>query len=97
LAERAGWKAVFLGPAVPLEIFLIAIGSEMKGRLSRPVEVLVRGSSQLIPEIEAQLVKDLQQGAGQFPTYGSRRLSQQLRRPSYGYQLNRKRIQRLMR
>jgi transposase InsO family protein len=49
------------------------------------------------PRDEAQVVQDLQAVAGQFPTYGSRRLSQQLRRPPYGYQFNRKRIRRLMR
>jgi transposase InsO family protein len=49
------------------------------------------------PRHEEQLVQDLQQVAGEFPTYGSRRLTQQLRRLPYRYQLNRKRTQRLMR
>jgi transposase InsO family protein len=49
------------------------------------------------PRHEEQLVKDLQQVAGEFPTYGSRRLTQQLRRLPYRYRLNRKRTQRLMR
>ncbi len=40
---------------------------------------------------------DLEQAAGQHPTYGSRRLTHQLRREPYGYQVNRKCIQRLMR
>ncbi len=43
------------------------------------------------------LVADLVQAAGQHPTYGSRRLTQPLRRVPYGYHVNRKRIQRLMR
>ncbi len=43
------------------------------------------------------LVTDLVREAGQHPTYGSRRLTHQLRRGPYGYRVNRKRIQRLMR
>jgi putative transposase len=46
---------------------------------------------------EGQLITDLKQVAGQFPTYGTRRVTQQLRRSPYRYQLNRKRTQRLMR
>jgi putative transposase len=48
--------------------------------------------------IEAeQLVAELEQAAGQYPKYGSRRLTRQLRRAPYHYRVNRKRIQRLMR
>ncbi len=43
------------------------------------------------------LAADLEQEAGRHPTYGSRRLMHQLRRAPYGYVVNRKRIQRLMR
>lgn len=46
---------------------------------------------------ESQLEKDLKDVAGKYPTYGSRRITYQLRRSPYGYALNRKRIQRLMR
>ncbi len=46
---------------------------------------------------ESQLVADLEQEAGRFPLYGSRRLAHQLRRSPYHYRINRKRIQRLMR
>ena len=35
--------------------------------------------------------------AGQFPTYGTRRIAHQLRRPPHRYPVGRKRIQRLMR
>lgn len=44
-----------------------------------------------------QLVADLKQAAGQYPKYGSRRLTKQLRRAPYHHRVNRKRIQRLMR
>lgn len=47
-------------------------------------------------EVE-QLVVDLEQEAGRYPKYGSRRLTRQLRRAPYHYCVNRKRIQRLMR
>lgn len=43
-----------------------------------------------------QLKADLQVVAGQYPTYGSRRITQQLRRVPFQYQVNRKKIQRLM-
>ena len=35
--------------------------------------------------------------AGQYPTYGTRRVMHQLRRKPYGYRVNRKRVQRIMR
>lgn len=44
-----------------------------------------------------QLVVELEQEAGRYPKYGSRRLTRQLRRAPYHYCVNRKRIQRLMR
>lgn len=47
-------------------------------------------------EVE-QLVVDLEQEAGRYPKYGSRRLTRQLRRAPYHYCVNRKRIQRIMR
>jgi putative transposase len=43
------------------------------------------------------LAAELEQEAGWHPTYGSRRLTQQLRRAPYGQRVNRKRVQRLMR
>jgi len=46
---------------------------------------------------DSQLIADLEQEAGCFPKYGSRRLTHQLRRSPYHYRINRKRIQRLMR
>lgn len=46
---------------------------------------------------ESQLEADLETVAGQYPKYGTRRITQQLRRAPYHYQINRKRIQRLMR
>jgi len=44
-----------------------------------------------------ELIKAVQEVAGRFPTYGSRRITWQLRRAAQAWWVNRKRIQRLMR
>ena len=49
------------------------------------------------PDKDQQLKADLDIVAGEFPTYGTRRLTHQLRREPYNYLVNRKRIQRLAR
>jgi len=46
---------------------------------------------------ENDLKEAIQSVAGQFPTYGTRRITWQLRRAPYRYAFGRKRIQRLMR
>jgi len=46
---------------------------------------------------KSQVIADLEQEAGRYPAYGSRRLTHQLRRAPYHYCINRKRTQRLMR
>jgi transposase InsO family protein len=46
---------------------------------------------------ESQLEADLKAVVGQYVTYGTRRVRSQLRRPPYGYRINRKRVQRIMR
>lgn len=46
---------------------------------------------------ESVLHEAVNQLAAQFPTYGSRRLAAQLRRPPYKLTVNRKRVQRVMR
>lgn len=46
---------------------------------------------------ESQLVADIKAVAGQYVTYGTRRVRSQLRRSPYGYRLNRKRVRRIMR
>ncbi len=49
------------------------------------------------PVDESCLSADLEQEAGRYSTYGSRRLTHQLRRAPYRYRVNRKHIQRIMR
>jgi len=46
---------------------------------------------------EHELQEAIRNVAGQYPTYGTRRITHQLRRPPYRYPVGRKRIQRLMR
>jgi len=46
---------------------------------------------------ESQLVQDVKTVTGEHVTYGTRRVRSQLRRSPYGYSINRKRIQRIMR
>jgi transposase InsO family protein len=46
---------------------------------------------------EGQLGADVEKVVGQYPTYGTRRVTHQLRRAPYAYRVNRKRIQRIMR
>lgn len=49
------------------------------------------------PKEEDDLKIAIQTAAGKYPTYGTRRIAHQLRRPPYRYAVGRKRIQRLMR
>jgi transposase InsO family protein len=46
---------------------------------------------------ESQLEADMEKVLGEFPTYGTRRVTHQLRREPYGYRINRKHVQRIMR
>jgi putative transposase len=46
---------------------------------------------------ETQLIADVEKVAGEHVTYGTRRIRSQLRRSPYGYSINRKRVQRIMR
>ena len=45
---------------------------------------------------DALLRQAIESIAAEFPTYGSRRITQQLRRPPYQLVVNRKQVQRLM-
>jgi transposase InsO family protein len=47
--------------------------------------------------VNEKLSADIQAVAGKYPTYGSRRITHQLRRWPYDYPINRKRVQAIMR
>jgi transposase InsO family protein len=46
---------------------------------------------------QEKLESDMEQVTGEYPTYGTRRVTHQLRRAPYAYHINRKRVQRIMR
>jgi len=48
------------------------------------------------PAHESELETAIEEIAGQFPTYGTRRVTHQLRRSPYNRHVNRKRVQRIM-
>ncbi len=52
---------------------------------------------QTLERSEAQLVTDMEIVTGQHITYGTRRVTHQLRRAPFLYHINRKRVQRIMR
>ena len=52
---------------------------------------------QMIERDESELRRDIESVAAEFVKYGSRRVTNQLRRPPYKMVINRKRVQRLMR
>ena len=62
LAEQAGWRTVFLGPAVPIEEFLEAARRESAD--------LVGVSYRLTPETGAQLLGDFAEAADELQTAG---------------------------
>lgn len=51
---------------------------------------------QAVESDESELEKAIEAIAGQYPTYGTRRVSYQLRRAPYRIQVNRKRVRRIM-
>jgi transposase InsO family protein len=52
---------------------------------------------QRVESAEPELEEAIKEIAGKFPTYGSRRITHQLRRMPYGMRVNRKKVQRMMR
>jgi hypothetical protein len=72
LAEAAGWKAIFLGPAVPIEALLAAVRREMADGLIKPAEVLVGVSYRLTPETGERLLGEFAEAADDLRTAGVR-------------------------
>lgn len=72
LAEAAGWKTIFLGPAAPIEAFLTAARREMAGGLIRPSELLVGVSYRLTPETGERLLGEFAEAADDLRTAGVR-------------------------
>ncbi len=56
LAEKAGWRTVFLGPAVSIEKMLQAVKYELDNNSFNPAELLVGVSYRLTPETGERLL-----------------------------------------
>lgn len=70
LAEAAGWRTVFLGPAVPVEQVLQAARREIAENANGPAEVLVGVSYRLTPETGERLLADFAEEADDLHTAG---------------------------
>lgn len=72
LAEAAGWKTIFLGPAAPIETFLATAGREMSDGLIRPSDLLIGVSYRLTPETGERLLGEFAEAADDLRTAGVR-------------------------
>lgn len=70
LAEAAGWRVVFLGPAVPVDDFINAIRREQAN--SRAEELLVGVSYRLTPETGERLLAEFAEAADDLRQAGVR-------------------------
>jgi len=72
LAEAAGWRTIFLGPAVPVEDVLEAARREIAGGSAEPAELLVGVSYRLTPETGERLLGQFAEAADDLRTAGVR-------------------------
>lgn len=72
LAEAAGWRTVFLGPAVSIEGFLKAVQRETASGSTALTEVLVGVSYRLTPETGQRLLAEFAEEADALQTAGVR-------------------------
>src|SRR5512139_317434 len=70
LAEAAGWRTVFLGPAVAMEVFLAATRDELAN--ASPDELLVGVSYRLTPETGERLLGEFAEAADDLYRQGVR-------------------------
>jgi hypothetical protein len=68
LAEAAGWRTIFLGPAVPVEVFLQAARAELAN--ASPEELLVGVSYRLTPETGERLLGEFAEAADELYRQG---------------------------
>jgi hypothetical protein len=71
LAERAGWRTIFLGPAVPAEKMLGTVRQEVK-KAKRGDEILVGVSYRLTPETGERLLGQFAEDASDLHASGVR-------------------------
>ena len=72
LAENAGWKTIFLGPAVPIEAVLEAVRREKADTSTAPSELLVGVSYRLTPETGERLLGQFAEAASDLHEAGVR-------------------------
>jgi hypothetical protein len=72
LAETAGWRTVFLGPAVSIEKMLQAVKYELDNSSSNPTELLVGVSYRLTPETGERLLGQFAEEAADLHAAGVR-------------------------
>jgi hypothetical protein len=72
LAESAGWRAVFLGPAVSIETLLAAARCELAGTSTLPAELLIGVSYRLTPENGERLLGQFAEAASDLHATGVR-------------------------
>jgi hypothetical protein len=71
LAEEAGWRTIFLGPATPLEVFIETARRE-QARLGRGDSLLVGVSYRLTPETGERLLGEFAEEATELHASGVR-------------------------
>ncbi len=71
-AEAAGWRTVFLGPAVSIEVFLDAVRGATADGSTALAEVLVGVSYQLTPETGEHLLGEFAEAADDLWAAGVR-------------------------
>ncbi|MBN2677318.1 MAG: methionine synthase, partial [Anaerolineaceae bacterium] len=72
LAEEAGWKTVFLGPAVPIDVFLKETQKVREGALNPGDDLLVGISYRLTPENGERLLGQFAEEAADLHAAGVR-------------------------
>ena len=72
LAEVAGWRTVFLGPAVSIDVFLDAVRGATADGSTALAEVLVGVSYQLTPETGEHLLGEFAEAADDLQDAGVR-------------------------
>ena len=72
LAEAAGWRTIFLGPAVPVERVLQAAQQELAAGKVAPSELLIAVSYRLTPETGERLLGEFAEAADVLKSNGVR-------------------------
>jgi len=72
LAQTAGWRTIFLGPAVSIEALLTAARRELADAATQPGDLLIGVSYRLTPENGERLLGQFAEAASELHTAGVR-------------------------